>query len=308
MIRWLLLLLATIAGAETRLTLQWHPIELEFEATQPIQHPLAVEFGVVFQGPAKTRLIIPGFWDGGRNFKLRSTPTLPGTWTYRTYASEPGLKDQTGSLEVAVSQSDNPVFQHGGFLQVSANRRYLTYTDGTPFFWLGDTWWFCPGHRCPIDRSSYPDINSMYKHMVDARAKQGYTTILMAFAGHSLKLFLPSQWDESDLHYWRLVDPYLAYANQKGLIPILGTGFHASLDSLPLSQLKLLWRYLIARYGAYAVGWLIVGEYNFQNDSQRISKVDALGQYLKQLDPYKRALSVHPWLYTKEKRQLWDRP
>lgn len=303
----ILLFLALCINAEARTT-QWHPVELRFEAGRSVQHPMTVKFGAVFLGPDQTRLVVPGFWDGGQSFKVRFTPTLPGSWTYRTYASISGLKDQAGTVEVTVSQSDNPLFQHGGFLKVSTNRRYLTYADGTPFFWLGDTWWFCPGRRCPIHRSSNPEIDSMYKHMVDVRAKQGYTTVLMAFAGHSPKLFHPTQWDEKYLRNWRLTDSYISYANQKGIIPILGSGFHQSIDKAPLYQLRLLWRYLIARYGAYAVGWLIIGEYNFKNDAKRIEKVDALGEYIKRLDPYKRAISAHPWLYTKEKRQLWDRP
>ncbi len=290
------------------LAFQWRPTELHFEAERSHRHPLSVKFGAVFRGPSQSKLIVPGFWDGGQTWKIRFTPTLPGTWTYRTYASESELKDTRGTVEVTASQSDNPLFQHGGFLKVSANRRYLTYTDGTPFFWLGDTWWFCPGRRCPIHHSSNPKIDSMYKHMVDVRAKQGYTTVLMNFAGHGPELLNPNQWDENYIRNWRLVDAYISYANQRGIMPILGIGFHSSLDNTPLYQLKLLWRYLIARYGAYAVGWLIVGEYNFKNDGQRIAKVSALGEYIKKLDPYKRATSAHPWLYTQEKRQLWDRP
>ncbi|WP_286291666.1 DUF4038 domain-containing protein [Methylomarinovum tepidoasis] len=304
----LFFLLVIIADAEARTAIQWHPTELQFEANRSLPHPLGVKFGAVFRGPEQSRLTVPGFWDGGRTFKIRFAPPSAGIWTYRTYASEASLKGKEGTFKVEASHSTNPLFRHGGFLQVSANRRYLTFTDGTPFFWLGDTWWFCPGRRCPLNRSSNPKIGSMYKHMVDVRAKQGYTTALMLFAGHSPTFLYPDQWNASYLRNWYLVDSYISYANQKGLIPVLGTGFHKALDKVPLSQLKLLWRYLIARYSAYAVGWLIVGEYNFQNDSRRIAKVDELGEYIKKLDPYKRALSVHPWLYTKEKHQLWDRP
>jgi hypothetical protein len=31
-----------------------------------------------------------------------------------------------------------------GKLQVSANSRFLQFSDGTPFFWLGDTGWLLP--------------------------------------------------------------------------------------------------------------------------------------------------------------------
>ncbi|MGH7956935.1 MAG: DUF4038 domain-containing protein [Opitutaceae bacterium] len=35
---------------------------------------------------------------------------------------------------------DNPLYAHG-FLQVSADRRGLEHTDGTPFLWMGETLW-----------------------------------------------------------------------------------------------------------------------------------------------------------------------
>ena len=35
-------------------------------------------------------------------------------------------------------------------LRVSDNQRFLQYTDGTPFFWLGDTGWLLPQS---LDRS-----------------------------------------------------------------------------------------------------------------------------------------------------------
>lgn len=41
-----------------------------------------------------------------------------------------------------------------GVLQVSANHRYLQHTDGTPFFWLGDTGWLLP-ERLNRDEAAY---------------------------------------------------------------------------------------------------------------------------------------------------------
>ena len=32
----------------------------------------------------------------------------------------------------------NPLHRHGPLLKVGPSGRYLTYTDGTPLFWLGD--------------------------------------------------------------------------------------------------------------------------------------------------------------------------
>jgi hypothetical protein len=35
---------------------------------------------------------------------------------------------------------NNPLLRRGP-LRFSGNRRYLEHRNGTPFFWLGDTWW-----------------------------------------------------------------------------------------------------------------------------------------------------------------------
>jgi hypothetical protein len=38
------------------------------------------------------------------------------------------------------------LFKHGP-IRVAADRRHFEYADGTPFFWLGDTWWMGLSHR-----------------------------------------------------------------------------------------------------------------------------------------------------------------
>jgi hypothetical protein len=104
------------------------------------------------------------------------------------------------------------------------------------------------------------------------------------------------------------MDNYFVYANQQSIIPFIGIGFHKNFDSPSLDNLKLLWRYLVARYGAFAVGWLIAGEYNEGDKPARVAKLMALGQFIKDIDPYKRAMSIHPWSYSGDKRQAWDQP
>ena len=35
---------------------------------------------------------------------------------------------------------DNPLYRHGP-IRIAGDRRHFEHADGTPFFWLGDTWW-----------------------------------------------------------------------------------------------------------------------------------------------------------------------
>ena len=84
-----------------------------------------------------------GFWDGGTTFKLRQAFPEPGTWHYKTTATDPsnsGLHNREGEVDVLPYTGTNPLYRHG-FLQVSADRRFFAHADGTPFLWLGDTLW-----------------------------------------------------------------------------------------------------------------------------------------------------------------------
>jgi len=126
--------------------------------------------------------------------------------------------------------------------------------------------------------------------------------------------------------YWRHVDRYVTYANGAGIIPVIGFGFHTSLNQPTLEQLQDLWSYAVARLGAYSVAWLICGEYNYESntvawfstpehergprpkdpfseeDKQRIAKLFKLGRFIKDNDPYRRATTIHPY----EKHHAWD--
>lgn len=84
-----------------------------------------------------------GFWDGGTTFKLRQAFPESGTWHYKTTAtdtSNSGLHNREGDVYVQPYTGTNPLYRHG-FLQVSADRRFLAHADGTPFLWVGDTLW-----------------------------------------------------------------------------------------------------------------------------------------------------------------------
>ncbi len=287
---------------------QWQVVELEFTAKHDHVKPMELQFMAAFIGPDERHYLVPGFWDGKRSWRVRFAPTAPGNWIYVTLCSnsnDTGLHEQRGSFYVLPAASDNRLFTHGGFLRVSENRHYLTFSDGAPFFWLGDTWWFCPSKLCPISGSSNPKYASMYKTLVDTRRAQGFTVIQMAFVTGDRELFNPGQWTESTIGFWREADQDIAYANEAELLPVIGIGFHSAIDHVSLEDLKTLWRYVIARYGSFAVTWLVLGEYNLNDPPERVQKVLALGQFIKDTDPYKRALTVHPSHYRRDQRQAW---
>ncbi len=58
-----------------------------------------VDLTAVLSGPNGQELIVPGFWDGGRTFRIRFTLTAPGDWSYMTVSSDPELDAQSGIIE-----------------------------------------------------------------------------------------------------------------------------------------------------------------------------------------------------------------
>jgi len=301
----------------------WRVHEITLTATVNHPRPEQVTLWVTFEDPDGETLQVPGFWDGGDIWRVRFAPTRQGRWTWITACSETedrGLHGVTGKLRVGPPEGENPLYQHGGFLRVSENRRYLTYTDGTPFFWLGDTWWCCPSPLVPIDSSDDPAIPSMFKALVDRRSEQGYTVVHWAFKSWASEQELPpdarfttlAQQQRVNPAYWQQVDAYMSYATEAGLVPAIALTWYSELDQLSLEELQFLWHYVIARYAAYPAVWLVTGEYNVieknANIADRIAKVAKLGQYIKDTDPYHRAMTVHPWWYQGDKGQIWDEP
>jgi len=297
----------------------WRVHEVTLTAAVAHSRPEQVTLWATYTGPEGETLRVPGFWDGDDTWRVRFAPTREGRWRWETECSESGdagLHGVTGEMRVGPARGDNPLYVHGGFLRVSENRRYLTYTDGTPFFWLGDTWWFCPSALVPMEGSSNPAYESMFRTLVDKRSEQGYSVVQWAFQGEPL---VPEAWITNlaaqgrvNVGYWQQVDAYVAYATEACLMPTIALTWWYDLEKLPLESLQFLWRNVIARYGAYPVTWLITGEYNFieknADITDRIAKVVELGQYIKDTDPYHRAMTVHPWWFRGDRRQAWDEP
>src|SRR4030095_8333161 len=83
-------------------------------------------------------------------------------------ARDQSLHGVTGEVEVEPYTGQNLVYIHGP-LRMAASRRYLEHADGTPFFWLGDTWWMGLCHRL-----HWPDE---VKTLAADRKKKGFNVI-----------------------------------------------------------------------------------------------------------------------------------
>ena len=91
--------------------------------------------------------------------------------TSATDSRNSGLDRCTARLYKCDPYSGNLEIYKHGFLKVSGNGRYLTYADGTPFFYLGDTHWILAHER--FDTSNAPGVPSQFKYIVDKRVSAG---------------------------------------------------------------------------------------------------------------------------------------
>lgn len=121
--------------------------------------------------------------------------------------------------------SAQSLFQHGR-LQVSKSGHYLQFTDGTAFFWLGDTGWEL-FHRLTLNE---------IKQYLDNRAAKGFNVIQAVALAEFDGLRIPNQYGELPLKnldpkqpnekYFKVVDSTIKMARQRnlfvGLLPTWG--------------------------------------------------------------------------------------
>lgn len=290
--------------------------EVELKALPGTLNPWTeVDLKAVFTGPDNQPLTINGFYDGADRWVIRFNLPIIGRWTYRTECRRlPELDGRKGAIDVDPPLAQTLISQHGGILKADSSHHCLTYTDGTPFFWLGDTWWFCPSDHIPLDKSNRPEIPSMYRHLLDVRRTQGFTVLHMAFlrtirATEALSFVNTLKSPEFDVSYWQTADTYIALANEAGMIPAIAVGWSVNFNNHTVEELRHLWHYVMARYGSFNVTWLVCGEYNVvkegETSSDPMEKALQLGRFIKEIDPYRRAMTIHPWFYAGDKHQAW---
>lgn len=147
-------------------------IELSFNAKGNHNDPFNdLTLDVTFAVPGGKSFRVPAYWAGKDVWKVRYSSPIVGKHTYRTECSDPtdaGLHGISGVVEITPYTGDNPLYTHG-FIQIAPDQRHFQHADGTPFFWLGDTWWMGLSHRL-----QWPD--DVKKLAADRKAK-GFSTL-----------------------------------------------------------------------------------------------------------------------------------
>jgi len=289
-----------------------------------------VEVDVVFNRDGQSWRV-PAFWRGGNKWTVRFAPPVPGEYGYHyesTDPANPDLKGHQGLIIITGYTGDNPLFKHG-MLQISANGHYFQHSDGTPFYWLGDTWWSCLSDRISWD--------GFQKLAADRKAK-GYTVIQIC-AG-----LIPNNeemapvdpgfhneggyvWDpefrQINPSYFDFADRRIQHILDQGMVPAIVGGWRQVLAQMGVDKMKQHWRYVIARYGAYPAFWIGGGEL-FDPPEEVGHRLGNTGlfkflfapgwtevvRYIRTTDPYHHPLTVHevdpPYDYPVQDESLTD--
>lgn len=278
----------------------WEVFETSFESSKDYQNPfMEVEVDVLFSN-GKKEWKVPAFWDGGKTWKVRFSAPEKGTYTYWAVATDPsnkGLNTEELTLKVTGYKGDNPLYKHGP-IHVADDQRHFAHADGTPFFWLGDTWWKGLAGRLTWE--------GFQKLTADRKAK-GYTVVHIIGGGpFPDEMLFDERWKneggwpyEKDFvsvnpEYFQYADRRFQHLVQEGIVPVVvgAWGWHRgyiSNEAIDGGEGKWFyrhWRYLIARYGAYPVIWITAGE-------MRHPYLEKVAKYVRDTDPYRRLLAMH---------------
>ncbi len=285
-------------------------VEIAFREAKPHADPFhEVTLEVTFTDPRGEARKVPAFWAGGGTWKVRYASPVTGRHSFVSGcsdASDRGLHGVRGSVEVVPYEGDNPLYRHGP-IRVAEDRRHFAHADGTPFFWLGDTWWMglCARLEWPGD----------FRRLAADRKAKGFTVIqivaglypdMEAFDARGVneagfpweeefRRLRPEYFDRADERLFHLVD--------QGFVPCILGAWGYYLPWMGTERMKRHWQYLVARYGALPVVWCAAGEgtmpfYNSQKKREEgaLQKKEwtEVIRHIRAVDPFHRLVTIHP--------------
>jgi hypothetical protein len=167
----------------------WEKLEIKLTAVQSYDNPYTdVTIWIDLEGPEFEERCY-GFWNGGNEFVVRVLANKAGDWSWRSDSNveDAGLSGRRGGFK-AVDWTEKELDENPnrkGMVKASKNGHTFEYSDGTPYFLLGDTWWPTATFRYPWyegdkDRPIGPQAG--FKDYVKYRKKQGYNCIAMIAA------------------------------------------------------------------------------------------------------------------------------
>ena len=311
---------------------RWETQEFSFTSHFAYPDPLRnLDFHAIFTTPSGNTFRLDGFWDGGLDWKIRLMPDETGEWRYKTVCSDiqnPGLYHQQGTFVVKESRREAAIYRHGAVLR-RPGAYHLRHADNTPFLWVACTAWNGTLKSTEEEWDTYLQHRRDHHYSViqfvttqwrgGDQNSEGQT----AFSGKRAIQLNPKFFQHLDHKidqinaYGLVAAPVLLWALPRGKGKELSPGY-----ALPRSEAILLAKYMVARYGAHHVVWLLGGDglytHFYQRRWKRIGRAvfgtPPVGQqnhqYSEKARPAeRRPVALHPmgrsWIGKAYAREAW---
>ena len=258
----------------------WMKYEISFTSDTEYANPLynLRNFYAEFTSPSGRVKKINGFWDGNKKFKIRFAPDETGIWEYTTTCSETnnkGLHGLKGSFECVPNNSQLDIYKRGS-ISKPKGIYHLSYSDGTPFLFVGCTAWN------GALKSTQEEWDTYLKHRVENNYNviQLVTTQWRGGDKNSLGQIAYNYGEELTVNpdFFQHMDQKIDRVNEYGLVaaPVIlwalpfGEGRQLSPGySLPLNEAVILAKYIVARYGGNQVIWLLGGDGQYAEEYEQ---------------------------------------
>ncbi|MEP7373969.1 MAG: DUF5060 domain-containing protein [Chitinophagaceae bacterium] len=115
-------------------------LNLKAEFSNPF-YPAEIDLAAIFISPSGKQWNINGFYNyaSGTLWKIRFSPNETGRWKYTVKVTDKNGSTTSESKTFIAYRSSN-----NGPLQVAANKRYLEFNNGSPFYGVG--FWYNDGY------------------------------------------------------------------------------------------------------------------------------------------------------------------
>lgn len=275
------------------------PVEIALVSEKTYANPFTeVAVDAVVTQPGGGQFRVPAFWTGGNRWCVRYASDQVGEHRWRTECSDNEnvkLHGVEGQIEIVPFTGENPLYRHGP-LRVAQDRRHFEHADGTPFFWLGDTWW--KGLCKRLTWEGFQELTA------DRKAK-GFNVVQIVCGVYPDEGLFEPRWENEggkpyETRDFGKVNPaYFEYADRRikhlvdaGIVSAIvggwGRGDCNGMQMAGVEGIKRHWRNLIARYGAYPTIWILGGESGGPQWTE-------VARYVRKIDPYRHPATIHPF-------------
>jgi hypothetical protein len=300
--------IASVASAAGESAIQsWKSVELTFTSDRNYTNPYTdLNLSVEFTSATGAVVNRPGFWDGGKSWRVRFLPTAGGQWTWKSacsQANDSGLQGKEGSLSASPYVGTNLLLRHG-LLRMSPGHRNVIHSDGTPFLVVADTAWSLPWRGTVDSVSSY----------AEDRQSKGFNAVLLMSVQPDRNARGPRDRDsvggfdvgfedlpeghlnQMNVAYFQTMDKLIGILVDHGIVPVYQPVFQGygwkGLGALGRTadpaEIARYCRYLVARYGDRPAFWLVGADGTGLEPS-----VEAGGVEIYANDAYHQPIGIH---------------